>query len=405
MIISVLTAHQSFSAWKYDNKYSNHTKRRNIREELHMSENINLQENQPPYQQGMPSVRNQQKIRKKKGGCLKPVLIVIGAIIVLSVIAGVAGGSDPDKSEGTTASVTEGKKIDSTNKDDSAPSDGLYHVGDTYKGDGLSITYLEFGEYTGYDEWSKPADGMKVVYAKFYVENTGDRDVTVSYFDFNGYCDNKEVPQYYGIDNSGLDFSLSLSSGRNGTGTIAFEIPQNLTDLSKLEMEFTSDYWSDEKIKFMGEGDGTAVVADNITTESTGSGIADEEKYNVGDTYKGDSLNVTFTECGEYTDYNEYIPPADGNKIIYAKFEFENTGKSDEYVMYTDFNAFADNKNVNQYYASGDTENTAFSCDLSAGRSGSGTVMFEVPENSENIDIEFSPSFWSSKHVVFKYKE
>ena len=31
--------------------------------------------------------------------------------------------------------------------------------------------------------------------------------------------------------------------------------------------------------------------------------------------------------------------------------------------------------------------------------------MFEVPENSEEIDIEFSPSFWSSEHVVFKYSK
>ena len=93
------------------------------------------------------------------------------------------------------------------------------------------------------------------------------------------------------------------------------------------------------------------IETDSAPDSSSGSSVADEEKYKVGDSYEGDSLKVKFVECGEYTD------------------------------------------------------NTAFSCNLSAGRSGSGTVMFEVPENSEEIDIEFSPSFWRSEHVVFKYSK
>lgn len=367
-------------------------------------------------------------MEKKKSK--KKILIVIGVLaVIIILISALGGGGDNKESTGKDKNnkqeVSNADTASSDNKDSDndlndpnaeggdasvtqeaeAPADGRYHVGDTYIGDGLSVTYTEFGEYTGYDDWNTPSDGMKVVYASFYVENTGKSDVTVSYFDFHGYCDNKEISQYYGVDGSGLDFSLDLSAGRNGTGTVAFEVPQDVTDLSKVEMEFTSDYWSDAKVLFVGEGDGTVVKSDSVPDSSSGSSVADEEKYRVGDSYEGDSLKVKFVECGEYTDYSEYLPPADGNKIIYAKFEFENTGSDEEYVMYTDFNAFADNKNVNQYYSAEDTDNTAFSCNLSAGRSGSGTVMFEVPENSEEIDIEFSPSFWSSEHVVFKYSK
>ena len=367
-------------------------------------------------------------MEKKKSK--KKILIIIGVLAVIIILIGALGGGGDNKetvgesqnsgqkASGVDTAFSDDKNSDgktdaqNTDGDDvakaqeaEAPADGRYHVGDTYIGDGLSVTYTEFGEYTGYDDWNTPSDGMKVVYASFYVENTGKSDVTVSYFDFHGYCDNKEISQYYGVDGSGLDFSLDLSAGRNGTGTVAFEVPQDVTDLSKAEMEFTSDYLSDTKVLFVGEGDGTVVKSDSVPESSSGSLVADEEKYKVGDTYEGDSLKVKFVECGEYTDYSEYFPPADGNKIIYAKFEFENTGNDEEYVMYTDFNAFADNKNVNQYYSAEDSDNTAFSCNLSAGRSGSGTVMFEVPENSEEIDIEFSPSFWSSEHVVFKYSK
>ena len=153
-------------------------------------------------------------MEKKKSK--KKILIIIGVLAVIIILIGALGGGGDNKetvgesqnsgqkASGVDTAFSDDKNSDgktdaqNTDGDDvakaqeaEAPADGRYHVGDTYIGDGLSVTYTEFGEYTGYDDWNTPSDGMKVVYASFYVENTGKSDVTVSYFDFHG--DRKSV--------------------------------------------------------------------------------------------------------------------------------------------------------------------------------------------------------------------
>lgn len=129
----------------------------------------------------------------------------------------------------------------------------------------------------------------------------------------------------------------------------------------------------------------------------------EKSKYYVGDTWQNKYIKVIYTKCYEFTDYNQYNAPASGNKIICAEFEFENIGNSDETVMYTDFNGYADGYEVSQSYAPEGT-GLDFSVKMSAWRKGTGIVAFEVPENAEEIEIEFSPNFWTSENVIFVYQ-
>lgn len=128
-----------------------------------------------------------------------------------------------------------------------------------------------------------------------------------------------------------------------------------------------------------------------------------KNKYNVGDTWENKTLRMIYTDSYEFTDYNQYNAPADGNKIVCAEFEFENIGKSDTTVMYTDFHGYADGYEVNQSYAP-DGTGLDFSVKMSAGRKGTGKVAFEVPEDAIEIEIEFSPNFWTSENVIFVYE-
>lgn len=129
----------------------------------------------------------------------------------------------------------------------------------------------------------------------------------------------------------------------------------------------------------------------------------EKDKYIVGDTYENKNLKMTYTNCYEFTDYEEYNAPSEGNKIICAEFEFENIGKSDETVMYTDFNGYADGYEVEQSYAP-DGTGMDFSLSMSPGRKGTGKIAFEVPIDATEVEIEFSPSFWSSEKVIFTYQ-
>lgn len=128
-----------------------------------------------------------------------------------------------------------------------------------------------------------------------------------------------------------------------------------------------------------------------------------KSKYNVGDTWENKTLRMTYITCYEFTDYNQYNAPANGKKIVCAEFEFENIGNSDTTVMYTDFHGYADGYEVSQSYAP-DGTGLEFSVKMSAGRKGTGKVAFEVPENSQEIEIEFSPSFWTSENIIFVYE-
>lgn len=126
------------------------------------------------------------------------------------------------------------------------------------------------------------------------------------------------------------------------------------------------------------------------------------DSYNVGNTCKNKYLNVTYTECGEYTNYESYAAPADGKKIVYAKFEFENVGSSDQAVLYTEFNCYADGYSADAYYYGDDS---GFSGTLSSGRKCTGTVYFEVPVDAQNIKFEYDVNFWTSENIVFNYSE
>lgn len=126
----------------------------------------------------------------------------------------------------------------------------------------------------------------------------------------------------------------------------------------------------------------------------------EKEKYNVGETWTNKNLSVTYAECGDYQDYNNHNRPADGMKIVYLIFEFENIGSTDQYISYTDFEGYADGYEVNQSYVPEGT-GIDFSVKLSSGRKGTGIVAFEIPDDANVIECEYSPNFWTSEKVVF----
>lgn len=138
------------------------------------------------------------------------------------------------------------------------------------------------------------------------------------------------------------------------------------------------------------------------TAESTSEPEA-KDKYYVGDSWQNKYIKVIYSDCYEFTDYNQYNAPADGYKIICAEFEFENIGNSDSTVMYTDFHGYADGYEVDQSYAP-DGTGLDFVVKMSSGRKGNGKVAFEVPEDAQEIEIEFSPNMWTSENVIFVYQ-
>ena len=302
--------------------------------------------------------------------------------------------------ESTTAhSSDEDEKNNGVVPDSSVPEDtvvdGKLEVGKTYTLSGFSITFAEFGEYKDYEDYAAPAEGNKIVYAVFYAVNNGDSDAYLSYTDFDGYANGTQANAYYGMN---TELSLSLPKGRWGSGTIAYEIPADCK-MEDFEIEYTPNIFSDKKVVFVGQGDGSPVVAD-VKMEELTSGD-DSQVVNAGETYEKDGVKIKYVECGEYTDYESYQAPADGYKLVYAKFEVANDSDSDTLVAYYDFKCYADNEQMEQKYIG---DESSFSLDLSAGRNGNGMITFEVPNDASNIQFEYTPGIISSEHVIFQYK-
>ena len=139
------------------------------------------------------------------------------------------------------------------------------------------------------------------------------------------------------------------------------------------------------------------------TSKDTETELPESKGYTVGQTWQNKYLSVSYLEAGEYTDYEEYSAPDEGYKIIYAKFEFENIGSSDQVVSFTDWNCYADGYSCESYYMMDDSSSSYVET-LSAGRKCKGTIAFSVPEDAKSIEFEYDTNVWTSENILFLYQ-
>ncbi len=143
------------------------------------------------------------------------------------------------------------------------------------------------------------------------------------------------------------------------------------------------------------------------STEESAEEIAAEEVvdvqtvYHVGDILKDGNLEIVYMSSGEYSEGNEYMQPTEGKKYIYIQLAFENTSAtSDASVSTFNFECYADGYSVDMYYGAEDT----LSSTLSAGRSTSGYLYFEVPEDAHEIEIEYETNLFTEDKITFVYE-
>lgn len=153
----------------------------------------------------------------------------------------------------------------------------------------------------------------------------------------------------------------------------------------------------------VGEVNSSGSVASSAA-ETTKPAATEPEQtvFRVGDVLDTGSLQITYTASREYKSTNQFIQPESGNKFIAIDLYVENTGSSDTGISEFSFNCFADGYACNQAYFT--TDNNMLSATLSPGRTTSGSIIFEVPVDAENIEIEYEYNILSSKKVIFLYE-
>jgi hypothetical protein len=103
----------------------------------------------------------------------------------------------------------------------------------------------------------------------------------------------------------------------------------------------------------------------------------------------------------DFTDYSEYLGPADGYKVVMLKFEVENINdENDElYVSSLSFNAYADGVAVDSFYGASDEYND-LSATIGKGKKAIGYVFYEVPVDTQEITIEYNADFWTDGNII-----
>ena len=136
------------------------------------------------------------------------------------------------------------------------------------------------------------------------------------------------------------------------------------------------------------------------TTEDTEEETAVELKseYHVGDIINDGDLQIVYVASGEYQESNEFMQPQEGNKFIFIKLAFENKGSSDQSISSFNFECYADGYNVEEHYTENDLSAT-----LSPGRTTDGILVYEVPTDAKNIEIEYETNFFTEDKLKLIY--
>lgn len=124
-----------------------------------------------------------------------------------------------------------------------------------------------------------------------------------------------------------------------------------------------------------------------------------DNTFNVGDVVETDNFRITYESAGEYTNNNEFLQPKDGYVYWEFKFKFENISNTDQTVStMMDWECYADNSKADQTWI---TDDNGLDGKLSAGREAEGAVYFEIPEDAENVELEYDINFWKSDKIIF----
>lgn len=125
--------------------------------------------------------------------------------------------------------------------------------------------------------------------------------------------------------------------------------------------------------------------------------------FTVGETAQLNDINVTFVSVNESkgSDYNK---PSDGKIFVLAEFEIENN--SDKEISISSmmsFEAYSDSYSTSLSLSALIEKGDKNQLDgtIAAGKKMNGVIGYELPTDWSELEIHFTPDFWSNKKIVF----
>lgn len=131
--------------------------------------------------------------------------------------------------------------------------------------------------------------------------------------------------------------------------------------------------------------------------------VNEELTFKVGETADIKGVQVTLVSV-EQSDGSQYNKPADGKKFVILEFEIANNSKSDIAVSsIISFDTYCDDYSINQNFSAQleKKDKTSLDGSVAASKKMNGILGFEVPNDWKNIEVTYTPDFWSGKKATF----
>lgn len=143
-------------------------------------------------------------------------------------------------------------------------------------------------------------------------------------------------------------------------------------------------------------------VLDQIQEETQAQTQSTEEDpyCYVGDIIVAGGLEITYCGAEKWEEGNSILQPEENNIYIRLLLSVENTSETDQYVSTLGFTCYADGEKQQDTYliATDSLEGGS----LSPGRKDKGYIYFAVPEDAQEIEVEYEPSIWTNEKVILK---
>lgn len=128
----------------------------------------------------------------------------------------------------------------------------------------------------------------------------------------------------------------------------------------------------------------------------------EKQTFSVGETAELNGVSVKFDSCTE-SNGSQFNTPDDGNVFLLCEFSIDNQSDKDIAVSsIASFNAYVDDYSKNlSISAIIETDKAQLDGAVAAGKKMTGVVGYEVPKDWKEIEIRFTPDFWSGNEITF----
>ena len=151
---------------------------------------------------------------------------------------------------------------------------------------------------------------------------------------------------------------------------------------------------------------GDTTQSENSTNTSKPDSNESSTDFKIGETAEYKNIQVTLLNVTE-SKGSDIFKPDNGNIFVQCEFEITNNSDSDLAVSSVMcFNTYVDGYSTTQSISAlADNSGNQLDGTVAPGKKMKGVIAYEESKDWKEIELQFTPSVWSDKKMVFKYSK